>query len=110
MGSNLSWRAMTQCFGCLLSNNVTVLLGLALNLLLLYSPFLLQLGYYTPVTGMAEVQEQVLKYLPVMARPLVMYRNYHPVQWTGVYADIEVNLILLRHFGFLREDDKLFPV
>jgi len=33
---------------------------------------------------------QVLKYIPVMARPLVLLREQHPVRWTGVYADIEV--------------------
>ena len=47
-------------------------------------------GYFTHVTTLAEVKEQVLKYIPVMARPMVMYRNDHPVRWTGVYADIEV--------------------
>jgi hypothetical protein len=48
------------------------------------------LGYFTHVTTLAEVKEQVLKYVPVMARPMVMYRNNHPIQWTGVYADVEV--------------------
>jgi voltage-dependent calcium channel alpha-2/delta-3 len=47
------------------------------------------------VTTLAEVKEQVLKYIPVMARPMVMYRDKHPIQWTGVYADIEVKHFLL---------------
>merc|ERR1719342_1098299 len=47
-------------------------------------------GYFTHVTTLAEVKEQVLKYIPVMARPLVLMRETHPVRWTGVYADIEV--------------------
>jgi len=47
-------------------------------------------GYFTHVTTLAEVKEQVLKYIPVMARPLVLLRERHPVRWTGVYADIEV--------------------
>ena len=47
-------------------------------------------GYFTHVTTLAEVKEQVLKYIPVMARPLVLLRDQHPVRWTGVYADIEV--------------------
>ncbi len=51
----------------------------------------LLLGYFTHVTTLAEVKEQVLKYVPVMARPMVMYRDKHPIQWTGVYADIEVS-------------------
>merc|ERR1712226_852913 len=41
-------------------------------------------------TTLAEVKEQVLKYIPVMARPMVMFREKHPIHWTGVYADIEV--------------------
>ena len=49
-------------------------------------------GYFTHVTTLGEVKEQVLKYVPVMARPMVMYRNKHPIVWTGVYADIEVSL------------------
>ena len=49
-------------------------------------------GYFTHVTTLAEVKEQVLKYIPVMARPLVLFRETHPVKWTGVYADIEVSM------------------
>ena len=49
-------------------------------------------GYFTHVTTLAEVKEQVLKYIPVMARPLVLFRETHPVKWTGVYADIEVSI------------------
>ena len=45
------------------------------------------------MTTLAEVKEQVLKYVPVMARPMVMYRNEHPIQWTGVYADVEVSFL-----------------
>ena len=48
-------------------------------------------GYFTHVTTLSEVKEQVLKYIPVMARPLVLFRETHPVKWTGVYADIEVS-------------------
>jgi len=49
------------------------------------------LGYYTHVSTLSEVQEQVLKYIPVMARPMVMYQR-HEVTWTPVYADIAVKL------------------
>lgn len=31
---------------------------------------------------------QVLKYVPVMARPLVLGRTDHPTIWTPVYADV----------------------
>ena len=54
--------------------------------------FQLLLGYFTHVTTLAEVKEQVLKYIPVMARPMVMFREKHPIHWTGVYADIEVSI------------------
>ena len=49
------------------------------------------------MTTLGEVKEQVLKYIPVMARPMVMYRDKHPIVWTGVYADIEVII----YFSFL---------
>ena len=60
-------------------------------------------GYFTHVTTLAEVREQVQKYVPVLARPLVLssvvndssrdgrLSNDHPVIWTGVYADIAVS-------------------
>ena len=63
------------------------------------------LGYFTHVTTLAEVKEQVLKYIPVMARPLVLMRETHPVRWTGVYADIEVRwkLHVFHNWKFRKE-------
>jgi hypothetical protein len=46
------------------------------------------------VTTRAEVKEQVLKYIPVMARPLVMYGK-NPVVWSQVYADRVVRFFFL---------------
>lgn len=43
-------------------------------------------GYYTHVINLSEVREQVLKYLAVMARPLVLAK-YHPISWTAAYGD-----------------------
>lgn len=43
-------------------------------------------GYYTHVINLGEVREQVQKYLPVMARPLVL-RQHHPISWTHIYGD-----------------------
>ncbi|XP_042896013.1 voltage-dependent calcium channel subunit alpha-2/delta-3 isoform X4 [Parasteatoda tepidariorum] len=44
-------------------------------------------GYYTHVTTLAEVREQVQKYIPVMSRPVVLSGD-HPTVWSSVYADI----------------------
>ncbi|XP_069684436.1 voltage-dependent calcium channel subunit alpha-2/delta-3 isoform X2 [Periplaneta americana] len=43
-------------------------------------------GFYTRVSGTSEVRDKVLNYISVMARPMVMYQNDHPIQWTPVYA------------------------
>ncbi len=66
----------------------------------------LNLGNYTQVRTQEEVREQVLKYIPVVARPLVL-QNVHPIAWTHAYTDITVrnkifkrsnfNLIFSRH-------------
>ncbi len=77
----------------LLYINCTIIIGCYIKI---YS--ILIIGYFTHVTTLAEVKEQVLKYIPVMARPMVMYRDKHPIQWTGVYADIEVKHFLLVFF------------
>lgn len=47
-------------------------------------------GYYVHLSVLSEVREQVLKYIPVMARPLVLGRFPHPVIWSHVYADVVV--------------------
>ncbi|GFG33999.1 hypothetical protein Cfor_04865 [Coptotermes formosanus] len=43
-------------------------------------------GYYVRMSSTSEVKEKVLNYVSVMARPMVMYQNDHPIQWTPVYA------------------------
>lgn len=48
-------------------------------------------GYYVHLSTHAEVREQVLEYIPVMARPLVLNRTHHPVLWSQVYADVIVS-------------------
>ncbi|XP_059477991.1 voltage-dependent calcium channel subunit alpha-2/delta-3 isoform X4 [Neocloeon triangulifer] len=45
-------------------------------------------GYYVHLSTLAEVREQVLQYISVMARPMVLHRTEHPVVWTPVYADV----------------------
>lgn len=51
----------------------------------------LKSGYFARVTSLAEVREQVLKYIPVLSRPMVMYKKEHPVIWTPAYIDVAVS-------------------
>lgn len=48
-------------------------------------------GYYVQIDTKTETREQVLKYIPVMARPLALNRTSSPIVWSPVYADILVN-------------------
>lgn len=52
-------------------------------------------GFYVHLSTLAEVREQVLNYIPVMARPLVLWGDEHPIIWTPVYADITVRTHLI---------------
>ncbi|XP_050520547.1 voltage-dependent calcium channel subunit alpha-2/delta-3 isoform X2 [Daktulosphaira vitifoliae] len=45
-------------------------------------------GFFVHLRTVEEVREQVVHYLPVMARPLVLHQTYHPTIWTPLYADI----------------------
>lgn len=47
-------------------------------------------GYYVQIDTKTETREQVLKYIPVMARPLAFNRTQSPIIWSQVYADILV--------------------
>jgi len=47
-------------------------------------------GDYKHVQTQEEVREQVLKYISVVARPLVLQSVVHPIVWTHAYADITV--------------------
>ncbi|XP_050730023.1 voltage-dependent calcium channel subunit alpha-2/delta-3-like isoform X15 [Eriocheir sinensis] len=66
-------------------------------------------GYFVHVTTLAEVREQVLKYIPVMARPMVMYQNEHPHIWTGVYADVATPADVLAEIKIASRPEKAFP-
>ncbi|XP_055630867.1 voltage-dependent calcium channel subunit alpha-2/delta-3 isoform X3 [Toxorhynchites rutilus septentrionalis] len=46
-------------------------------------------GFYVHLSTLAEVREEVLNYIPVIARPLVLNKREHPVVWSEVYADVE---------------------
>ncbi|ERL90828.1 hypothetical protein D910_08174 [Dendroctonus ponderosae] len=46
-------------------------------------------GYYVHLSTYAEVREEVLHYIPVMARPMVLNANQKPnPAWSPVYADV----------------------
>ncbi|VVC36695.1 Hypothetical protein CINCED_3A011455 [Cinara cedri] len=45
-------------------------------------------GFFVHLSTMEEVREEVVDYLPVMARPLVLHQSNHPVIWTPLYADV----------------------
>ncbi|XP_018338432.1 PREDICTED: voltage-dependent calcium channel subunit alpha-2/delta-4-like isoform X2 [Trachymyrmex septentrionalis] len=51
----------------------------------------LNLGDYKKVKTQEEVREQVLKYISVVARPLVLQSVVHPIVWTHAYADITLH-------------------
>ncbi|CAL8093183.1 unnamed protein product [Orchesella dallaii] len=44
-------------------------------------------GFFVHVTTLGEVQEQVLKYLTVMSKPMVMSQT-HNISWSRVYPDV----------------------
>ncbi|XP_046603816.1 voltage-dependent calcium channel subunit alpha-2/delta-3 isoform X1 [Neodiprion virginianus] len=59
-------------------------------------------GYYSHVHTLSEVREQVLKYINVIARPLVLQKDIHPLSWTHAYADIS-NPALATWLGLVME-------
>ena len=44
-------------------------------------------GYYSHVQSLDEVAEEVLKYVNVIAAPLVLQKKDHPPTWTHAYID-----------------------
>lgn len=44
------------------------------------------IGYYTRISEIRDIEKSVLHYIEVMARPMVMYQNDHPIQWTPVFV------------------------
>ncbi|KAG5676553.1 hypothetical protein PVAND_006378 [Polypedilum vanderplanki] len=45
-------------------------------------------GYYVQIDTIKETREQVLRYIPVMARPLAFNKTQNPIIFTSVYADL----------------------
>lgn len=51
-------------------------------------------GYYTHVSTLADVQENVMEYLHVLSRPMVINHD-HDIIWTEAYMDSVVSLLVL---------------
>lgn len=48
-------------------------------------------GYYTHVSTLADVQENVMEYLHVLSRPMVINHD-HDIIWTEAYMDSVVSI------------------
>lgn len=48
-------------------------------------------GYYTHVSTLADVQENVMEYLHVLSRPMVINHD-HDIIWTEAYMDSVVSV------------------
>lgn len=46
-------------------------------------------GYYTQISTLADVQENVMEYLHVLSRPMVINHD-HDIIWTEAYMDSAV--------------------
>lgn len=55
--------------------------------------FVCPAGYYTHVSTLADVQENVMEYLHVLSRPMVINHD-HDIIWTEAYMDSVVSLLL----------------
>uniref|UniRef100_A0A673Z092 Voltage-dependent calcium channel subunit alpha-2/delta-4-like n=1 Tax=Salmo trutta TaxID=8032 RepID=A0A673Z092_SALTR len=51
-------------------------------------------GYYTHISTLADVQENVMEYLHVLSRPMVINHN-HDIIWTEAYMDTVAQSLLL---------------
>lgn len=63
-------------------------------------------GHYSHIQSLDEVQEEVLKYVTVIATPLVLQGVEHPPTWTHAFTDTAVKFMCLTishqiHYRFL---------
>lgn len=55
-------------------------------------------GFYSHVQTLDEVQEEVLKYVDVIATPLVLQDVEHPPTWTHAFADQSAGKVIFKIF------------
>lgn len=55
--------------------------------------FVCATGYYTHISTLADVQENVMEYLHVLSRPMVINHD-HDIIWTEAYMDSVVSWLL----------------
>lgn len=55
-------------------------------------------GYYTHINTLADVQENVMEYLHVLSRPMVIDHD-HDIIWTEAYMDsvVRTDAVLVNH-------------
>jgi hypothetical protein len=54
------------------------------------------LGFYARVSNRQEAREAALRHVEVLARPLVLYQNNHPIYWSPSFVDVKVRTLLKR--------------
>lgn len=54
------------------------------------------LGYFVHIHSVEEVQQQVLKYINVIARPMILDGSAPPPTWTHANIDYTVNIVYKR--------------
>lgn len=52
------------------------------------------IGSFAHVHSKDEVLESVLKYIAVLARPLVLQAEKHPVTWSHTFMDVSVSIYI----------------
>lgn len=53
-------------------------------------------GYYTQISTLADAQENVMEYLHVLSRPMVINHD-HDIIWTEAYMDSRVSVTMAPH-------------
>lgn len=54
------------------------------------------IGWYTHMQSLEEVREEALRYMNVIARPMVLQGDQHPIVWSHAYADFQVTFTFAR--------------